>query len=52
MRRYEALYASEEMRAAEARYAGTVEELMERAGHAVARIGLELFAPRRRWAGV
>jgi len=39
----EPLYTAAEMRAAEERYAGTVEELMERAGQAVARHALEDF---------
>jgi ADP-dependent NAD(P)H-hydrate dehydratase / NAD(P)H-hydrate epimerase len=39
----EPLYTAAEMRAAEERYAGTVEELMERAGAAVARHALEDF---------
>ena len=48
----EPLYTADEMRAAEARYAGTVEELMERAGAAVARVGLELHPGARRWTVV
>ena len=39
----EPLYTAAEMRAAEERYPGTVEELMERAGHAVAEHALEDF---------
>jgi NAD(P)H-hydrate epimerase len=39
----EPLYTAAEMRAAEERYPGTVEELMERAGRAVARHALEDF---------
>ena len=39
----EPLYTAAEMRAAEERYDGTVEELMERAGQAVARHALEDF---------
>jgi NAD(P)H-hydrate epimerase len=39
----EPLYTAAEMRAAEERYAGTDEELMERAGQAVARHALEDF---------
>ena len=39
----EPLYTAAEMRAAEERHAGTVEELMERAGQAVARHALEDF---------
>jgi len=46
------LYTSAEMRAAEERYPGTVDELMERAGAAVARIALDLFAEKRRWTVV
>ncbi|HKT44604.1 MAG TPA: NAD(P)H-hydrate epimerase, partial [Gaiellaceae bacterium] len=49
---FEPLYTADEMRAAEARYAGTVEELMERAGAAVARVGLELHPGARRWTVV
>jgi NAD(P)H-hydrate epimerase len=49
---FEPLYTSAEMRAAEERYPGTVEELMERAGAAVARIALDLFADKRRWTVV
>ena len=48
----ERLYTAAEMRTAEERYPGTVEELMERAGSAVARIGLELFGQARRWTVV
>ncbi len=39
----EPLYTASEMRAAEERYPGTVEDLMERAGQAVARHALEDF---------
>ena len=39
----EPLYTAADMRAAEERYAGTVEELMERAGRAVAQHALEDF---------
>jgi hydroxyethylthiazole kinase-like uncharacterized protein yjeF len=49
---FEPLYTSAEMRAAEERFAGTVEELMERAGSAVARIGLELHPGAQRWTVV
>ena len=49
---FEPLYTSAEMRTAEERYRGTVEELMEHAGTAVARIALDLFADRRRWTVV
>jgi len=49
---FEPLYTAAEMRAAEDRYPGTVEELMERAGSAVARIALDLFANKRRWTVV
>jgi len=49
---FEPLYTAAEMRAAEDRYPGTVEELMERAGSAVARIALDLFANRQRWTVV
>jgi hydroxyethylthiazole kinase-like uncharacterized protein yjeF len=43
----EPLYIAAEMRAAEERYPGTVEELMERAGRAVARHALEDFGDAR-----
>jgi ADP-dependent NAD(P)H-hydrate dehydratase / NAD(P)H-hydrate epimerase len=49
---FEPLYTAAEMRAAEDRYPGTVEELMERAGAAVARVALDLFADRQRWTVV
>jgi ADP-dependent NAD(P)H-hydrate dehydratase / NAD(P)H-hydrate epimerase len=48
----EPLYTAAEMRAAEERHPGTVDELMERAGGAVARVGLELFMRARRWTVV
>src|SRR5258706_10248596 len=51
----EPLYTADEMRAAEARYAGfpeTAPELMERAGAQVSRAGLELFAAAQRWTVV
>jgi len=43
----EPLYTAAEMRAAEERYPGTVEELMERAGQAVAEHALEDFGNAR-----
>jgi hydroxyethylthiazole kinase-like uncharacterized protein yjeF len=43
----EPLYTAAEMRAAEERYPGTVEELMERAGRAVAQHALEDFGDAR-----
>jgi NAD(P)H-hydrate epimerase len=43
----EPLYTAAEMRAAEERYPGAVEELMERAGRAVARHALEDFGDAR-----
>jgi hydroxyethylthiazole kinase-like uncharacterized protein yjeF len=49
----EPLYTAAEMRAAEERYPGypdSVPELMERAGAAAARVGLEAFPEARRWA--
>ena len=49
---FEPLYTAAEMRAAEERYPGTVEELMERAGAAVARVALDLFGDKRRWTVV
>jgi ADP-dependent NAD(P)H-hydrate dehydratase / NAD(P)H-hydrate epimerase len=48
----EPLYSTEEMKAAEARYPGTTEELMERAGTAAARFALERFPAARRWTAV
>ena len=52
MPEFEALYSSEEMRSAEERYPGSVDELMERAGCAVAQVGLELFASAQTWTVV
>jgi NAD(P)H-hydrate epimerase len=52
MSEFEALYTAAEMRTAEERYAGTVEELMERAGNAAARVGLELYPRAQRWTVV
>jgi ADP-dependent NAD(P)H-hydrate dehydratase / NAD(P)H-hydrate epimerase len=52
MTEFEALYTAAEMRAAEERYTGTVEELMKRAGNAAARVGLELYPRAQRWAVV
>lgn len=52
MTEFEALYTAAAMRAAEERYAGTVEELMERAGNAAARVGLELYPRAQRWTVV
>jgi ADP-dependent NAD(P)H-hydrate dehydratase / NAD(P)H-hydrate epimerase len=49
---FEPLYTAAEMRAAEERYPGTVEELMERAGAAVARVGLELYWDAQQWTVV
>jgi NAD(P)H-hydrate epimerase len=46
------LYTAAEMRTAEEGYAGTVEELMERAGAAVVRVGLELYLRAQRWTVV
>ena len=43
----EPLYTAAEMRAAEEAYPGTVDELMERAGQAVARHALEDFGDAR-----
>src|SRR5436305_8026932 len=48
----EPLYSAAEMRAAEERYAGSVEELMERAGTAAARVGLEQYPRAQRWTVV
>jgi len=52
MTEFEALYTAAEMRAAEERYTGTVEELMERAGNAAAHVGLELYPRAQRWTVV
>jgi hydroxyethylthiazole kinase-like uncharacterized protein yjeF len=52
---FDPLYSAEEMRAAEALYAGypdTAGELMERAGAQVARASLELYPDARRWTFV
>jgi ADP-dependent NAD(P)H-hydrate dehydratase / NAD(P)H-hydrate epimerase len=49
---FEPLYTTEEVTAAEAAYPGTVEELMERAGGAVASTALELHPDARRWTVV
>src|SRR5438270_671162 len=48
----EPLYSSAEMRTAEDQYAGSVEELMERAGNAPARVGLEQHPRAERWTVV
>jgi ADP-dependent NAD(P)H-hydrate dehydratase / NAD(P)H-hydrate epimerase len=48
----EPLYSASEMRTAEERYAGNVEDLMERAGNAAARVGLEQYARAQRWTVV
>ncbi|HEY4413621.1 MAG TPA: NAD(P)H-hydrate epimerase, partial [Gaiellaceae bacterium] len=52
MPEFEPLYTAAEMRTAEERYGGTVEELMERAGAAVARVGLERYAHAQQWTVV
>jgi ADP-dependent NAD(P)H-hydrate dehydratase / NAD(P)H-hydrate epimerase len=49
---FEPLYTSAEMRVAEERFPGTVGELMERAGSAVARFGLERYLDAGRWTVV
>jgi ADP-dependent NAD(P)H-hydrate dehydratase / NAD(P)H-hydrate epimerase len=48
----EPLYTTEEMKAAEARFDGTTEALMERAGKEAARFALERFPEARRWTAV
>lgn len=48
----EPLYSAAEMREAEERYAGSVEELMARAGNAAARVGLEQYPRAQRWTVV
>lgn len=48
----EPLYTTEEMKAVEARFAGTTEELMERAGSEAARFALDRFSAARRWTVV
>jgi ADP-dependent NAD(P)H-hydrate dehydratase / NAD(P)H-hydrate epimerase len=52
MPEFESLYTTEEMKAAEARFAGTMEELMERAGSEAARFALERFPAAGRWTAV
>jgi NAD(P)H-hydrate epimerase len=55
MPEFEPLYSAAEMRAAEERHPGypdTVGELMERAGGAASRVGLELYPRARRWTVV
>jgi ADP-dependent NAD(P)H-hydrate dehydratase / NAD(P)H-hydrate epimerase len=52
MTELEPLYTAAEMRTAEERYPGTVDELMERAGAAVARVGVDIHFEARRWAVV
>jgi NAD(P)H-hydrate epimerase len=52
MPEFEPLYSAAEMRRAEELYAGSVEELMERAGNAVARVGLEQYPRAQRWTVV
>lgn len=49
---FEPLYTSREMRVAEERHPGSVEELMARAGSAVARVALDLYRDARRWTVV
>jgi hydroxyethylthiazole kinase-like uncharacterized protein yjeF len=49
---FEPLYTAAEMRAAEEAHSGTVEELMERAGSAAARVALQLLGDARRWTVV
>ena len=48
----EPLYSAAEMRTAEERYAGSVEELMKRAGTATARVALEQHPSAERWTVV
>ena len=48
----EPLYSAAEMRTAEERYAGSVEELMKRAGIATARVALEQHPSAERWTVV
>jgi ADP-dependent NAD(P)H-hydrate dehydratase / NAD(P)H-hydrate epimerase len=52
MAEFEPLYTTEEMKAAETRYPGGVEVLMERAGSQAARAALERFPAARRWTVV
>jgi ADP-dependent NAD(P)H-hydrate dehydratase / NAD(P)H-hydrate epimerase len=52
MPEFEPLYTTGEMKAAEARFAGTTEELMERAGGEAARFALDRFPAARRWTAV
>ena len=52
MAEFEPLYTAEEMRAAEARYPGSMEELMERAGSQAALVALNTFPHAVRWTVV
>src|SRR6266404_7427328 len=52
MSEFEPLYTAEEMRAAEARYPGSMEELMERAGSQAALVALNTFPHAARWTVV
>lgn len=49
MSSFEPLYTAEEMRAAEARYSGSMKELMERAGSQAALVALNNFPQAARW---
>lgn len=49
---FEPLYTTEEMRAAESRYPGPMEELMERAGAQAALVALNRFPHAERWTVV
>ncbi|HZC31620.1 MAG TPA: NAD(P)H-hydrate dehydratase, partial [Gaiellaceae bacterium] len=52
MAEFEPLYTTEEMRAAESRYPGSMDELMERAGGQAALVALNLFPHAARWTVV
>src|SRR5438067_341731 len=50
MSSFEPLYTADEMRAAEARYPGSMEELMERAGSQASLVALNAFPHATRWS--
>jgi NAD(P)H-hydrate epimerase len=52
MSEFEPLYTADEMRVAEARYPGSMEELMERAGSQAALVALNTFPHATRWTVV
>src|SRR5689334_1051830 len=52
MPEFDPLYTTEEMKAVEARFPGTTQKLMERAGTEAARFALDRFPAARRWTAV